>query len=344
MEKKLSSGSPEGTTSELEQDVAKFTNKDGEIPSVNLVDKILNQFSHAGDKFLPAFGGYYSGGRNPHITSTRLITQEEAVEKHKDWFSKILGFVSPRMKGKKPVAFYYEPKINAILSFEELASGKNANIEIPSGVIPIFGKTGTGKSVMGGFLAELLNAIYVRFGEPEIPSIHKIEDMMEILHLFFNSDANVIVIDSFRPFFYLNSDKASTGKGGINNALYMDLTALSSLAMWAGKTVFIVINPMSFSNEDFETVRINVESSTIGLITTQSYGSFEFRARTGNNNRTPVIYKTDYSMQSVETSGLVLKSKSQGGLDQDSVSEALSGTIEEGKFATTAWAKIFKNL
>lgn len=342
MEKKVVN--QEAENSDIQAKVNSINEKERDIPVLNLVDSILTKFSHAGDKFLPAFGGYYSGGRNPHITSTRLISQEEAMERHKDWFSKILGFVGSKVKGRKPVAFYYEPKINAILRFEELASGKEAAIEIPSGVIPIFGKTGTGKSVMGGYLAEILNAIYVRFGEPEIPSIHKIEDMLEILHLFFNSEADVIVIDSFRPFFYLNSDKASTGKGGINNALYMDLTALSSLAMWAGKTVFIVINPMSFSNEDFETVRINVESSTIGLITTQSYGLFEFRARTGNNNRTPVIYRTNYEMQEGKSgSGKnIFTSSNEAGNSE--ISDALSGKIEEGKFATSAWAKIFKNI
>lgn len=342
MEKKIDNQDTEN--SEVQEKVNSINQKEGDIPTVNLVDSILSKFTHAGDKFLPAFGGYYSGGRNPHITSTRLISQEEAMERHKDWFSKILGFVKSKIKGRKPVAFYYEPKINAILRFEELASGKEGAIEIPSGVIPIFGKTGTGKSVMGGYLAETLDAIYVRFGEPEIPSIHKIEDMLEILHLFFNSEANTIVIDSFRPFFYLTSDKASTGKGGINNALYMDLTALSSLAMWAGKTVFIVINPMSFSNEDFETVRINVESSTIGLITTQSYGSFEFRARTGNNNRTPVVYRTNYEMQDGKVNSGMSNFNSNDSVTANEISNALSGKIEEGKFATSAWAKIFKNI
>lgn len=249
---------------------------------VSFLDLVMSKFG--GDKFIPAFAGYFKDGYNRHATSIMLQDDDARIQERPD-----LGV-------KSSSGYSFEPLVTAQLKFKTHETSQEPSVlDLPSGVIPIFGVTGSGKSTMATYLTTLLKARYVRFGEPEIPSIHDPKQVLSVIHDFLNNDEfKFLVIDSFRPFMFLDTEKASMGKGGVNNALYMDFTALSSLATWAGKTILIVINPLAFNKDDVETVRSNLESSTVGMIHTLSYGSFTFVSRTSSNNRKPVTYITDY--------------------------------------------------
>lgn len=242
-----------------------------------------------GDKFVPAFAGYTKAGYHKDFTSLMQCSIEDRIAEKPE-----LGVLDGNGYG-------FEPIVTQSLTFHNVARRTDELIHFPAGVIPIFGTTGSGKSTLAYFLAKTLKAEFIRFGEPEIPSIHSPRDVMAGCHDFLNNeDSKFLVIDSFRPFMFLDTEKASMGKGGVNNALYMDFTALSSLASWAGKTIFIVINPLAFNKDDIETVRSNLESSTIGLLHTTEYGQFNFVSRTKSNNRIPILYSTDYDSKSVE--------------------------------------------
>lgn len=242
-----------------------------------------------GDKFIPAFAGYTKAGYHKDFTSIMQCSPEDRIAEKPE-----LGILDSNGYG-------FEPVITESILFHNVAKRVDELIHIPAGVVPIFGTTGSGKSTLAYFLAKKLNAEFIRFGEPEIPSIHDPKDVMAGCHVFLNDEnSKFLVIDSFRPFMFLDTEKASMGKGGVNNALYMDFTALSSLASWAGKTIFIVINPLAFSKDDIETVRSNLESSTIGLLHTTEYGHFNFVSRTKSNNRIPTLYSTDYDLKSTE--------------------------------------------
>lgn len=276
----------ESTNSNNSNDIDKVTNlNEGRLSPLDRLKVALG-----GDKFIPAFAGYTKAGYHKDFTSLMQCSIEDRIAERPE-----LGILDGNGYG-------FEPVITESLEFHNVAKRVNEPIHFPAGVIPIFGTTGSGKSTLAYFLAKKLKAEFIRFGEPEIPSIHNPRDVMAGCHDFLNNDgSDFLVIDSFRPFMFLDTEKASMGKGGVNNALYMDFTALSSLASWAGKTIFIVINPLAFNKDDIETVRSNLESSTIGLLHTTEYGQFNFVSRTKSNNRVPTLYSTDYDPRSTET-------------------------------------------
>lgn len=275
-----------------------------------------------GDKFIPAFAGYTKDGYHKDHTSEMRCSAEDRIKENPE-----LGILDTK-------GFGFEPIITQSLEFMNVAKRSNELINFPAGVIPIFGTTGSGKSTLAYFLASTLNAEFIRFGEPEIPSIHSPKDVMAGTHDFLNNDkSKFLVIDSFRPFMFLDTEKASMGKGGVNNALYMDFTALSSLASWAGKTIFIVINPLAFNKDDIETVRSNLESSTIGLLHTTEYGQFTFVSRTKSNNRIPILYSTNYDPQSAD---IVKK--------EDEVESGNDLIIEKLNYKSGVWNRVLNKL
>lgn len=214
----------------------------------------------------------------------------------------------------------------------------DSSIDIPAGVIGIFGATGSGKSKLTNELVKRFNIKYIRFGEPEIPSMHNPERLMEIIDRFLNSDdlGQVLAIDSFRPFFFIKTDNASTGKGGVNNALYMDFTALSSICSMAGKTLLVVINPLEISKDTVENVKSNIESSTAGLIHCTAFGQFTYVARTVENQRNPIAYEIAISDNSVGSKTKSVNSKT---------SEInLDGDIDQDTDSMTSWDKLIREM
>lgn len=285
----------------------------------------IEYFNSIGDVFIPAFGGIYYGGEDVKATSEMTISVE-------DWISTNPNVVQTGREG----AYTFEPISTGSISAVRSKDDEQCELHFPAGVIPIYGVTGSGKTELAAWLTGQLKAEYMRFGEPEIPSIHNPSLLIANVHKFMNHPTKkILIIDSFRPFFYMTTEKASIGKGGINNALYMDFTALSSIATLAGKTIFIVINPLAVSKDDVETTRGNIESSTMGLIHVTSYGKFSYVARTIESQREAISYSVDmkFSKQPTQTpnKGDVVD------LDGIDVSKDLS-------YDNNAWTRIFQGI
>lgn len=292
----------------------------------NLFEEAVAKFKKSGDVFVPAFGGIFNGGEDQKATSEMTISVEE-------WISSNPSVVHQSVEG----SYSFDPITTGTIDATDMASGEERKLDIPAGVIPIFGVTGAGKTQLASYLTGVLLADYLRFGEPEIPSIHSPSLLIRNIHEFLNHPTKkILIIDSFRPFFYMTTSKASIGKGGINNALYMDFTALSSIATWAGKTILIVINPLATSKDDIETTRGNLESSTMGLIHVTAYGKFSFVARTQENKREVELFSVNMNAASKDKKTKTTK-KNSVELDGMDVSEDLA-------YEANAWSKIFSGI
>lgn len=304
-------------------DSSKFENYKGKSSAFS---EAISHFSSIGDVFIPAFGGIYYGGEDVKATSEMTISVE-------DWIAANPNVVQTGREG----AYTFEPISTGSIKATTVKSDEECELHFPAGVIPIYGITGSGKTELAAWLTGQLKADYMRFGEPEIPSIHNPSLLIANVHKFMNHPTKkILIIDSFRPFFYMTTEKASIGKGGINNALYMDFTALSSIATLAGKTIFIVINPLAVSKDDVETTRGNIESSTMGLIHVTSYGKFTYVARTIESQREAVSYSVDmkFAKQPSRTSNIKNDVVDLDGMD---VSKELS-------YDNNAWTRIFQGI
>lgn len=266
---------------EIKQDAISSTKNEADEALVN--NPFQNDYS-------VAFAGFTKDGEDVQATSTYNKPLADWAEKQKEMGSKF-----------HPLTQSFEPVITGSISVSEIGDSEKGSkeLEIPAGLIAVFGRTGVGKSQLAARLAIQLEADYIRFGEPEVPSIHDPLIAIKLIDDFINSDRKFAVIDSFRPWFYMVTKKASIGKGGVNNALYMDLTALSSICTMAGKTLFALINPLTTGKDEIENVRSNLESSTMGLIDVTSYGQFTYVARTEQNKRTPVHVEIDMAVETL---------------------------------------------
>lgn len=155
------------------------------------------------------------------------------------------------------------------------------SIELPSGLIIVYGLTNSGKSELTKRIAVISKCRYVRFSEPELPSVSSHITLFDMMDEFIQSDEKLMGIDSFRKFIYsyIGDSQRAAGKGGISGALYSDLTDLSTLLSLAGKTVIAVINPMTDKEEDVRTIAHSIEGSVAGIIEAKGFGKFKITSR-----------------------------------------------------------------
>lgn len=313
----------ENDLSQVANDKEVSQNFDAYNVKKSIFTETLDKFKSIGDVFVPAFGGIFYGGEDPRATSEMTMSVEDWIKEHPEV-----------IRSTNHGVHTFEPITTGSIQAKHSSSGESVTLDFPGGVIPIFGTTGVGKSQLANWLTGELHAEYIRFGEPEIPSIHNPALLLETVHKFLNHPTKkVLIIDSFRPFFYMTTQKASIGKGGINNALYMDFTALSSIATWAGKTIFVIINPLATSKDDIETTKGNLESSTMGLIHVTGYGKFTYVARTIENKREAESYSV--SMTVVDKT--IKKKKNDVELEEMKADEKLN-------YEVNAWNKIFSGI
>lgn len=169
------------------------------------------------------------------------------------------------------------------------AEDKKRTLVLPEGLITIIGPSGTGKTMIAKYIAQELGCEYVRFHEPETPALVSPNLMIAKLEDFIYGTSKAIVIDSFRFFAYNADSRAAAMSGGISASLFSDLTTLSIIAASLGKTIIVVLNFLSQSSNNKDTILNAVQGATSGYLSTDSIaevGHFDYALRTDENKRT----------------------------------------------------------
>jgi len=168
-----------------------------------------------------------------------------------------------------------------------LGRGKDDVIDLFPGVMAILGKSGSGKTRTAfQYMFKTLNqakkgsAHYIKLFEPGDEDKYLIDDVSvptfeieaagTIAQLLLNSTVETIFVDSFRYLFY-GSSGGATGKGGVNMSLFMDLTHLDSVARSFGKTIVVVINPMTDDDAAFNFYLEAAVGAVTSVLTMESY-------------------------------------------------------------------------
>lgn len=110
----------------------------------------------------------------------------------------------------------------------------------------------------------------MRFGEPvsdygvHYHSTSELEALMDIAE-FLESDSDILVIDGLRPFVY-GKTEGGTGEGGMAMPLFVQLTALSNVALAKKKLIIASLNPMTLDADKFDVFAYLQEASTPTIV------------------------------------------------------------------------------
>lgn len=151
----------------------------------------------------------------------------------------------------------------------KLHEGKSGPaLTLPTGLTIVMGKSGSGKTALtlGRLAANNESVTYVRYAEPlddamfvtrltnqRVYSATSEPDVIEYLlnHLFSEPDTtDVFVLDSIR--YLVFAPGGATGKGGVNMTLFTQLTHLDIVASLLGKSVVVVVNPLSDDQASYD--------------------------------------------------------------------------------------------
>lgn len=192
--------------------------------------------------------------------------------------------------------FGFEPITTISVPMFDTTSSEKITLPLPAGLIGLYGPSGAGKThLLQYMLNKVKDPFFVRFNEPELPITHfSPNDVIESIEDFLESDSLVGGIDSFRFWVYNTLGRSAAGKGGISTGLYSDLTQLSNALAMKGKTLIVVINPMSPDADSRAAVLNALDGSLAGVIEAISYGKFSYKARTSENMRNNKTYTIDF--------------------------------------------------
>lgn len=170
------------------------------------------------------------------------------------------------------------------------------SIELPPGVTMIIGKSGSGKTKLALERMTALNPTvsYVRYGEPldrrfvqqltktkELSRVDllsfEVDVAAEIADFLFHEDKDALIIDSLRYLFYAGG--GATGKGGVNMTLFADISFLDNVANLRGKSLVVIINPLTDDDASYRSIVEAAKGSVSALIDVQSTTSIRFTSR-----------------------------------------------------------------
>lgn len=178
----------------------------------------------------------------------------------------------------------------------EIALSKKHSIELPPGVTIIIGKSGSGKTKLALERMTALNdnVIYARHGEPL--DRYFVKDLMKdatssgqmllpfevdvanaIAGFLFQEGSDVLIIDSLRYLFYAGG--GATGKGGVNMTLFADISYLDVVANQRGKSLVVIINPLTDDDASYKSIIEAAKGSVSALIDVQSTTSIRYTSR-----------------------------------------------------------------
>lgn len=219
-------------------------------------------------------------------------------------------------------SFSLEPEpLDSNIKVKFLKEDSNSDVKeviLPYGVVVVFGMTRSAKTELLKYIMKQTNGTFIRFMEPEPPTMTSISELIVRIESFLNSDKQVFAVDSIRDIIYNSLNKSAAGKGGVNTGIYGDLTALNALAANRKKLIIAVVNPTT-DDDSAEIMARGIEGSVAGMFTSLRYGAVKFVARTRDNMRTERRYtykpddeiKIDYNAR--ESLTLELNHNSQNG-------------------------------
>jgi len=143
----------------------------------------------------------------------------------------------------------------------------STEVTLPLGLVVLIGVTSAGKSTLLSTLAATNDTNVTYFGE----ALDKVEHLQYLLtdeRAAMNHIGNQAIFegkqtcyfDSAR-FLVFGASVGGTGKGGVDKMLFPQLSALSNLYLAAGKTLVLAINPGDVTEEDYEILVGNFQSS-----------------------------------------------------------------------------------
>lgn len=243
--------------------------------------------------------------------------------------------------------YSFDPEVTMKIPVVDVVDDKDFEIELPTGCVIMFGQSGTGKSALINYIVGLAkeNIIFARFNEPELPVTHfRAHELLKEVEEFINNEEGpkIMAIDSFKYFVYNSKGRSAAGRGGINTNLYSDLTQLSNAAAMVGKTLLIIINPLSTDDESKKAVMNALDGSVAGVMETLRYGRFAYKARTASNNRTRMEYRVDFDTKK-DGSLKIKKSSKQRKIINDNA-EAVNIVDKGSEAASVMFSRLFKAL
>jgi hypothetical protein len=238
-----------------------------------------------------------------HTTAQKIVKQKDeiVVEKHKievDDGEGNITWVDPEIPhavtsleySKKEVAeFKLGRTPHPIPTFR--VDGRQSFWFYP-GVTVMFGQAGTGKTVTINYMREGLaredhKSSLIRYGEPELtpvsegvatlPLLRPQDLLLKIGQTLF-SDSRVIFVDSFREFVY-SPAKSAAGKGGMNMGIFNELTRLSAVTTFLGKSLVIALNPLTADADLIDMYREALGGSVTTVMIMNSPGSVSVSSR-----------------------------------------------------------------
>lgn len=245
--------------------------------------------------------------------------------------------------------FGFEPVTTSTISLYDTTSSEAINLPLPAGLIGLYGPSGTGKThLLQYILGKVDNPLFIRFNEPELPITHfSANDVIKTIEDFLDGDALIGGIDSFRFFVYNSLGKSAAGKGGVSTGLYSDLTQLSNALAMKGKTLIVIINPMSPDTDSRSAVLNALDGSLAGVIEAISYGKFTYKARTTENMRTNKTYAIEFNNGSIAEHGDVVRGKGDRRVrrtsDVDIKDSAMNVDKTKVDQSYVVFSKLFKN-
>lgn len=159
---------------------------------------------------------------------------------------------------------------------------KAHSVELPAGLTIVMGKAGSGKTLLTLQRMTMLNeaVTYHRYAEPldagftraarENPNRVELlfteqELANRIATLLIGGPAGeVMVIDSLR--YWVFTPGGATGKGGVNMSLFTALTHLDILCTLLGKTLIVVLNPLTDDKAAYDQIVEVALGSCSGVI------------------------------------------------------------------------------
>lgn len=169
-------------------------------------------------------------------------------------------------------------------------------LELPPGVTIIIGRSGSGKTKLALERLTALNdgVIYARHGEPldkrfvrllmgtpEQDGVMLLSFEVDVANaiagFLFQDGSDVMIIDSLRYLFYAGG--GATGKGGVNMTLFSDISYLDVVANQRGKSLVVIINPLTDDDASYKSIIEAAKGSVSALIDVVSTTAIRYTSR-----------------------------------------------------------------